>query len=333
MRIAAMCLASFLLVSGDAAAQNVPEASLRLAAQKALVLLEQTSPSFVKQGGCNSCHNQMLPAAAQALARARGVPTGPTIVQLPPEVSEATTERYAEYSAGGGATIPGLSFELFANALAKRPADARTLAEIYYVKGMQLPDGHWGGGGNRPPLTFDPFTPTAFMIHALNTYAPATDAADTKARIDRARSWLLKATPELAQERAFQVLGLAWSKADRGAIDTAVRGLQSLQRPDGGWSQLPGLATDAYATGIALYAMSEGGVRTTTPAYQAGLNYLLSTQASDGTWHVKTRALPLQPYFETGYPYEHDQWISSAGAAYATMAMVAAIEAPRTASR
>jgi len=48
---------------------------------------------------------------------------------------------------------------------------------------------------------------------------------------------------------------------------------------------------------------------------------------------VKTRSLPFQPYFETGYPYDHDQWISAAGAAYATMAIAAAVEPPRTASR
>ena len=32
---------------------------------------------------------------------------------------------------------------------------------------------------------------------------------------------------------------------------------------------------------------------------------------------------------ESGYPYEHDQWISAAGAAYATMAIAAAVEPPR----
>jgi hypothetical protein len=61
--------------------------------------------------------------------------------------------------------------------------------------------------------------------------------------------------------------------------------------------------------------------------------FLLKTQAADGTWHVQTRSLPIQPYFETGYPYDHDQWISAAGAAYATMAIAAAVDAPRAALR
>ncbi len=71
------------------------------AAAKGLTLLVQTSPTFVQWGGCNSFHNQMLPAAAQAFARSRGVDAGTPLVQLPFEVSENTTERYIEYAIKG----------------------------------------------------------------------------------------------------------------------------------------------------------------------------------------------------------------------------------------
>lgn len=175
-------------------------------------------------------------------------------------------------------------------------------------------------------MTFDDFTTAAYMIHALNTYAPPSEAADTTARMARARVWLLEAKATRTQELAFRVLGLARSKADRASIDAAVRDLQAQQRTDGGWSQLAAVDADAYATGIALYALYEAGVPVAHDSYRAGLKYLLSTQAADGTWHVKTRALPIQPYFQSGYPYEHDQWISAAAAAYATLAISAAVE-------
>ncbi|PWT79624.1 MAG: hypothetical protein C5B57_13645 [Blastocatellia bacterium] len=334
MRTLSLMLASVLVIpAGVSATDDLSPARLRTAAQKALDLLEKTSPTFIKKGGCNSCHNQMLPAAAQSFARRRGVPTGETLAQLPPEVSEATAERYLEYGLVGGGGIASLGFELFASAQADQPADARIRAKIHFIKGMQQPEGNWRGGGSRPPLTFDDFTPTAYMIHALNRYAPAIEAADTATRIGRARMWLLKTKAERTQERAFKVLGLVWSHADTSAIDTAVRALQSSQRPDGGWSQLPALESDAYATGIALFAMYESGTPVTEKAYRAGLKYLLSTQAADGTWHVRARALPVQPYFESGYPYEHDQWISAAAAAYATLAISAAVQPTQIAGR
>jgi hypothetical protein len=333
MRLAGILLTFSLLGPAVVANEDPSPAALKTAATKGLDLLEKTSPTFVKKGGCNSCHNQMLPAAAQAFARSRGIATGDTIMQLPAEASEATAERYVEYSIGGGGGIAALGFELFAAAMDHKPADARIRAKLYFIKGMQQPEGHWVGGGSRPPLTFDDFTITAYMIHALRTYAAPAEAADTKARIDRARSWLLNNTPDRTQERAFQVLGLAWSHADDAAIAVAVKGLQASQRTDGGWSQLPALESDAYATGIALFALHEARMAPTHQTYRAGVKYLLSTQAPDGTWHVKTRALPFQPYFESGYPYGPDQWISAAGAAYATIALASAVGVSQASER
>ena len=65
MRIIQASLATALLIPSWAVSAEIPAASLRTAAQKGLALLESTSPTFIKKGGCNSCHNQFLPAAAQ----------------------------------------------------------------------------------------------------------------------------------------------------------------------------------------------------------------------------------------------------------------------------
>lgn len=82
------------------------------------------------------------------------------------------------------------------------------------------------------------------------------------------------------------------------------------------------MGSDAYATGEALYALNVGGnMPVSDPIYQKGLKYLLRMQAPDGSWHVKSRSIWVQPYFESGFPYGHDQWISAAGTAWATMAL------------
>jgi hypothetical protein len=78
-----------------------------------------------------------------------------------------------------------------------------------------------------------------------------------------------------------------------------------------------------------LFALAtSGALATRDQAFQKGVNYLLRTQADDGTWHVKTRSIWLQPYFESGFPYGRDQFISTAGTAWAAMALAAATPAP-----
>ena len=116
----------------------------------------------------------------------------------------------------------------------------------------------------------------------------------------------------------------AWSLgSDPGVTTTNVK----FERTDGGWSQLSGMRSDSYATGQALYALNTAGqMAVSNPVYRKGVDYLLRTQASDGSWHVETRAIWLQPYFESGFPYGRDQFISVAGTAWAVMALAPAAE-------
>ena len=72
-----------------------------------------------------------------------------------------------------------------------------------------------------------------------------------------------------------------------------------------------------------------GKMAVSSPVYQKGVDYLLRTQAPDGSWHVETRAIWLQPYFESGFPYGRDQFISVAGTAWAVMALAPAAQTQR----
>jgi len=319
-----------LLLAGLGLAQE--PAAVRDAVQKGLGLLEKTSPQFIKRGGCNSCHNQFLPAAAQAMARERGIAVGKEFAQLPVEAREEPADRIAELIATGGANSVG--YQVFVDAALKRPADARSAALIHYLFATQETDGRWQTTGNRPPMTYDDFNTTAFAIFALREYAPESQRVEARKRIDRALAWLIEANPQVTQERAFHLLGLAWADAKREVVDKSARGLIAHQGADGGWSQLPTMQSDAYATGEALYALQTvNAVPATDPACRRGLEYLVKSQAKDGSWHVQTRSLPIQPYFESGFPYGHDQWISSAGTSWAAMALTLAIEPVRVSRR
>jgi len=109
-----------------------------------------------------------------------------------------------------------------------------------------------------------------------------------------------------------------------------------MQHPDGGWSQLPGGASDAYATGESLAALHQtAGVSITSTAYQKGLHFLLNTQKVDGTWFIASRIHPpapvSPPYVETGWPYGHDQFVSAMGTSWAVSALLLALPESTTA--
>ena len=119
----------------------------------------------------------------------------------------------------------------------------------------------------------------------------------------------------------MRLMGLSWAKAPQREIEAAKQQVIASQRTDGAWSQLSSLEPDAYATGISLYALQEAGMPVTAPSYQRAVAFLLKSQYRDGSWLVKTRSFPVQPYFESGYPFGPHQWISSAGASWASLAI------------
>jgi hypothetical protein len=140
----------------------------------------------------------------------------------------------------------------------------------------------------------------------------------------------MNAQPKTTDERALQLLGLKWAgvNANHEVIRRAVRELLAEQRSDGGWAQLSSLASDAYATGQALVALNQSGaLGVPDTVYKRGVQFLLNTQLGDGSWYVKSRSIPFQPYFESDFPHGHDQWISAAATNWASMALERAVEA------
>jgi ankyrin repeat protein len=304
---------------------------IRAAIEKALALVQKSQPQFVKVSGCVSCHNQSLPAMAVSVARARGFHVDDAMADQQKRVTLGMLKPMREAFAQNIEAIPDLpvtgSYLLMGVAAEDYAPDAVTTAVTQAIASKQASDGRWIGWGMRPPIERGDITSTALTIKALRLYAPEGRAAEFNSRVVRARDWLLAANAVTGDERAMRVFGLAWSGAERAQLAPAVKQLLAAQRPDGGWSQLPGLASDAYATGQALAALRESGaVASSDAAYRRGVNFLLSTQLEDGSWLVKTRSFPLQPYKESGFPHGKDQWISAAGTSWAAMALAFAAD-------
>jgi ankyrin repeat protein len=294
--------------------------SIPASVTKALALLENQSHNFIRIAGCNSCHAQDLPSTAAAVARDRGIPAPKAIEQITESMNGETAERILDLVAAG---VPSLGWEMMDRGLNHTPRDEYTDAVVYFMKANLSPEGYWKSPeGRRPPMNAGDMQATALAVYTLKTFAPEADRADTAKTLARVAVWLGKARPVTTQERAFHLMGLAWSGATQAFVDSAARALAASQHTDGGWSQFPANGSDAYASGQALYALNIAGkMAVANVVYQKGVQYLLRSQADDGSWHVKTRSIWIQPYFDSGFPYQNDQWISAAGTAWASMAL------------
>ncbi len=318
-------------VSRAAAAEHAPDA--RAAITRALPVLQRSAAEFVAQRACVSCHHNILPVLMLRLARDRGVLIDDSVLQT----VETKTFRalrgpsaldQAIQAANLNDPTPNDSFLLMAAHAAALPPDLTTGVYARRLLGWQR-DGHWVTSDFRPPHSSSNFTATATAVRAIRFYLPEELRAEGEAGVQRARQWLIGTRPASTEDATFRLLGLVWAEASPADLDRARKDLLARQLPAGGWPELPGYEPDAYSTGEALYALHESGMSPTDPAWRRGAGLLMSTQAPDGTWRVRTRMIsPAEvspPYFTTGFPYGKDEYLSYAGSCWAVMALLASL--------
>jgi ankyrin repeat protein len=303
--------------------------TLRTAIDASLPRLQHADTVFLKAAGCISCHNNSLFQMTAAVVRPKGfrideAAFGEQMTRIRVYL-ESWRERELQ-----DIPIPGqidtTAYILAGLADARYPSDPATDALARYVRRRQQADGGWRVTSHRPPIEASNISMTAVAIRSLRAFAPATRMADYQHAVQRGAAWLAAARPRTTDEFALKLLGLRWAGASPSAIRAAAADLVARQRPDGGWSQLPPLASDAYATGQALTALAQTGAMTPDdPIYRRGVQFLLDTQLEDGSWYVRSRAIPVQPDFDSEFPHGRDQFISAAATNWATMALAGAV--------
>lgn len=111
--------------------------------------------------------------------------------------------------------------------------------------------------------------------------------------------------------------------------------LRGMQNKDGGWGSQPGRESDAYSTATALMILSQiDGDQKFVGFYDKawfrnGAKYLIRTQKPDGSWHVSSRANPVQEFFDNGDPHETDQFISMQATAWAVASLSSSLHRHR----
>jgi len=326
-------LASLLILAGagqgDCAEEGVPE--LKTAIERALKRIENGAANYTKHRQCFSCHHQAITIEAMTAARRLGIAIDEA--KLDHQVkftldSFSSRRELLKKGEGVGGASTTVAYGLLALKTGGHESDDTTAAMIDYLLQLQRADGSWKPSANRPPTEGSAFTTTSQALRALKA-TESSMSEEQRGRyqnvLEKGRAWLQNNEPEHTEDRVFQLLGLL---AVGAAPDVLVRARDALlkeQQDDGGWRQIPNLASDAYATGTVLSALHAAGLPATDPAYQRGVQYLLRTQNEDGSWLVKTRSRPIQTFFDNGDPGGKSQFISFAATSWALVALLPAV--------
>src|SRR5688500_8901166 len=321
-----------VLAPSGVRAQEPDPAAVREAAARAVAVIQKAQAPWytANKQVCGSGHHQYQPALAFRAARERGIPVDEAIaradalkaftfadldraIQYTYVIEPAMDDAYRMVAADAAGVTPNLATAVYARLLISR----------------QNREGDWDGFHQRPPSSYSRFTMAALGLRAVQLYHHTSQKAAAAAAVARARAFLESKPARATEERAYQIIGLKWAGADRGTLQRLARELKATQRPDGGWSALPGREPEVYSTAQALVALREGSVGEIDPAWQRGVAFLLKTQQPDGSWRMATRLNPpaplSPPYFDAGYPEGRNQFISMTGAGWAVMALASAL--------
>src|SRR5262249_23486608 len=142
----------------------------------------------------------------------------------------------------------------------------------------------------RPPIFGN--SDQSLTALAILAVLPAAAAGDEQAKAarDRGIKWLAETkTDDDPQSIALRLV--LWKRLGRPAKEwePLVKNVKGRQNSDGGWSQTKDMASDAWATGQALYALAHAGIKPSEAAISRGQAFLVKAQRADGSWPMTSR--------------------------------------------
>jgi len=298
------------------------------AAERGLALVEKGARNYPTHRKCFACHHQTLPLLAIREARESQAPADVALrATLVDHTTAAFRRQIDDLRAGEGIGGKGLTvgYGLWALRLAESKPDDLTEAMAAYLLKTQEQDGHWELHAIRPPGEESLVMCAVLAASGLKQFAGEGERDKAAAAIEKARVWMASAKLELNEDRVARLWGAKLLGGSDEDVSTSRQAVLDTQREDGGWSQTAEMESDAYATGTALFVLLDTGLAPSDPKVTRAVEYLLKTQLDDGSWHVKTRAKPVQVYFDNGDPHGKDQFLSISATCWSVAALARAI--------
>lgn len=330
LRFLAICCAIFTLAFGEAARAQAPIDGVAQAITRGMGYANARSLEWKSEKVCASCHHAPMALWVINAARKRGVAVDESIAStlhswIQSEDNTAAFFPTSEDTVEQRAAPLGAAYALIA--LATGPADevdaafVRRAAE--YFAEVQKSNGSWvlASTKGRPPILAGPSVTTRLVRLALGLFPWAANGDPGEADLAKADDWLAQHPPVAQQEYALDLMLAVRLGMSDAVISQRAERLLMLQHDDGGWSQTPDMASDAYATGQALAALGIAARNASADERVArGIRFLLAAQQADGSWPMLSR--PSQG--EEGDPGEGNEPINMAGTTWALLGLVRA---------
>lgn len=325
MTLMAAIVVSVLLTLTSAPEGCPQPAKVDATIERGLSFLVNDALAWKARHNCVSCHHAALVVWSLREAKQSGHAVDePVLAELTKWLAESGDGKTGVTRPAAVPKALNVKAVWFALALGADPrpdtvARNGLLRLVSTVREDQTANGSWASWPDtRPPM----FGNSDESMTALATLAllPAAEGGDAAARSarDQGVRWLAETQSDDDPQSVAMRLVL-WKRLGRPAAEwePLARRIRERQNPDGGWSQAKGMASDAWATGQALYALAHAGVKSGEPASVRAQEFLMSTQREDGSWPMTSR--PTTPG-GSGAPGLIP--ITGAGSAWAVLGLV-----------
>jgi hypothetical protein len=209
-----------------------------------------------------------------------------------------------------------LALGIEAESTKKTPDGLRKL--LASVVSDQNQDGSWRLSYEFRPIGSSPEALSTLALLALCASNAPDLGQEGKVAREKGLAWLRAASAD-QELQAVALRLILWRRLGSSASEwePMVKKLRGAQNVDGGWGQIKEAKSDAYATGQALYALAEAGVKPADEGICKGQSFLTKIQRQDGGWPMVSRAI-----MRNGKPPTNLDPITHAGSAWAVMGLV-----------
>lgn len=264
--------------------------SPRRAAQAGVTWLEGAALDWQTTHRCYGCHVQTQALMGLSIAQKNSY-----------TVSSHDIAEMASYLQSGINKDGSLSFEssgsltavqhlamalAYCNRLTGVPYDGNLVKLSDWLISKQEPGGVFSIDRVEPPIEQGPVMTTVNSLLCIGRTWETTKESRFRDSLDKGLKWLGSADIKTTQDCIYQIIALSTldREGSKDIIRRRVEELYAMQCPDGGWSELPTLGSNAYSTGQALYALKTAGESVADQRFKKGVDNLLATQQVQGSW-------------------------------------------------